>query len=400
MFLTKLELVGFKSFATKTVLEFPRGITAIVGPNGSGKSNIIDAIRWLLGERDAKNLRGGKGEDLIFAGTPSRARMGMAQAALYFDNTSKFFPVDYEEVSITRQVNRDGISQYYLNKAEVRLKDVVDFFAHSRLGTKGLIIIGQGQSDIFIRATPQERREMVEEILGLRQFQLKKNEAERKLRHTLDNAAKVSALIEEIAPHLRLLKRQTAKWERRAEIAAELRGLEMAYFAHKIRNLKRELRELEPRAASLEHTLLATQEEFKAAQDKLKKAQAEQIPEQKESEKIMQLEQELQAKHSTLERELARSEARLEYLEKQDAGDSLDANTLKSVLKNIEAKLEKALSFDFDALRLAVREVLLNIKELFKRGLMRESETEMSRLKKEIGVLKEELRKLDNEIEK
>ena len=168
MHLKRLELVGFKSFAPKTILEFPAGITAVVGPNGSGKSNIIDAIRWLLGEREAKNIRGAKAEDLIFAGTPQRPRLGMAQATIVFDNSSRFFPVDYAEVAITRRVSRDGVSEYFLNGAAVRLKDVIDFFAKARLGTKGFSNINQGNSDLFVRVLPKERRAMLEEILGLR----------------------------------------------------------------------------------------------------------------------------------------------------------------------------------------------------------------------------------------
>jgi len=147
-FLKRLELNGFKSFAGKTVLEFPAGIVAIVGPNGSGKSNIVDALRWLLGERDAKNLRGAKVEDLIFAGTQKRARVGMATASLHFENRNKFFPVDFEEVAITRQISRGGESKYFLNKSEVLLRDLVDFFAKARMGSRGLIIIGQGDSDL------------------------------------------------------------------------------------------------------------------------------------------------------------------------------------------------------------------------------------------------------------
>ena len=123
MLLKRLELVGFKSFVTKTVLEFPAGITAIVGPNGSGKSNVIDSIRWLLGERDAKNIRGARVEDLIFAGTPQRPRVGQAQARLIFDNRTKFFPLDYTEIEVARKISRDGTSEYFLNDAEVRLKE-------------------------------------------------------------------------------------------------------------------------------------------------------------------------------------------------------------------------------------------------------------------------------------
>jgi len=217
--LKKLELNGFKSFAQKTTFDFPDGITAIVGPNGSGKSNVIDAIRWLLGEREAKNLRGGRSEDLIFAGTAKRPRTGMASASLYFDNSSGFFPVDFSEVVVARQANRDGTNQYFINKSEVRLKDLIDFFAQARLGSRGLVVVTQGNSDMFIQAGPTERREMVEEMLGLREFQLKKAEAERRLKNTQINLDKVGALIEEILPHLRSLKRQTSRPDRALQCA-------------------------------------------------------------------------------------------------------------------------------------------------------------------------------------
>ncbi len=211
MFLKSLELNGFKSFASKAVLEFPRGITAIVGPNGSGKSNIIDAIRWLLGEREAKNLRGDKIENLIFAGTSKKSRASMAQVSLNFDNTRNYAEQTrngaediFGEISVVRRVARDGASQYFLNKSEVRLKDIIDFFAKARLGTKGLAIINQGSSDLFVRVSPEERRAMIEEVLGLREFQIKKSEAERKLNNTNINLEKVKAIVEEVLPRLRM----------------------------------------------------------------------------------------------------------------------------------------------------------------------------------------------------
>src|SRR5581483_4553560 len=233
-FLKRLELNGFKSFAGKTVLEFPAGIVAIVGPNGSGKSNVVDSLRWLLGEREAKNLRGGKVEDLIFAGTPKRARVGVATASLHFENKNKFFPVDFEEVVVSREIRRDGASKYFLNRSEILLRDLVDFFAKARLGSRGLIIIGQGDSDLFIRSTPMERREMIEEILGLREYQLKKADAERRLKNSRINLDKTRALIEEIVPHLRSLKRQTNRWERRGALEEELRGLEDQFFGSQL----------------------------------------------------------------------------------------------------------------------------------------------------------------------
>ena len=163
-FLKRLELNGFKSFAGKTVLEFPAGIVAVVGPNGSGKSNIVDAVRWLLGERDAKNLRGAQVEDLIFAGTQKRARVGMAQASLYFENKNKFFPVDFEEVVVSRQITARRREQILFEQVGNIIARPYRFFREGAAGVGGLIIIGQGDSDLFIRSSPIERREMIEEI--------------------------------------------------------------------------------------------------------------------------------------------------------------------------------------------------------------------------------------------
>ena len=142
----------------------------------------------------------------------------MASASLYFENSQKFFPIDFEEVVVTRQISRGGDSKYFLNKSEIFLRDLVDFFAKARLGSRGLIIIGQGDSDLFIRSTPMERREMIEEILGLREYQLKKADAERRLKNSRINLDKTKALVEEILPHLRSLKRQTGRWEKRGDV--------------------------------------------------------------------------------------------------------------------------------------------------------------------------------------
>lgn len=312
MFLKSLELNGFKSFANKTVLEFPEGITAIVGPNGSGKSNVIDAIRWLLGEREAKNLRGAKTEDLIFNGTPHRPRVSLAQAGLYFDNRSGFFPVDFNEVVVSRRISRDGTSQYFLNKSEVRLKDIIDFFSRSRLGTKGLIIINQGNSDLFVRVTPEERRVMIEEILGLREYQLKKSEAERKLKTTTFNLEKVHSMVEEVVPRMKLLNRQAQKWAKRAELEQELLGLEDEYFGSKLAELVE--------AEKKQHTALLHREgELREKQEALHHAQKQlkEVEDEKKEEGLRALrdeENKLLDARAALQREWGKLEVKLEMM--------------------------------------------------------------------------------------
>lgn len=236
--LKRLELIGFKSFSQKTVLDFPKGITVIVGPNGSGKSNIIDAIKWILGERESRQLRSHKAEDLIFSGTSERTRLGLAQASVYFDNNQQIFPLEYSDIVITRKIARDGSAECLINKSEARLKDIINLFASSRLGTRGLTIINQGNSDLFVKASPKDRREMMEEVLGLRQHQIKKHEAELKLKNTRDNLAQSKTIVEELLPHLKLLRRQVSKWKQSATLFAELKDLENQYFSFRIQQLK------------------------------------------------------------------------------------------------------------------------------------------------------------------
>lgn len=345
-FLKRLELNGFKSFAGKTVLEFPAGIVAIVGPNGSGKSNIVDALRWLLGEREAKNLRGGKVEDLIFSGTQKRARVGMASASLHFENRNKFFPVDFEEVVISRQISRGGDSKYYLNRSEVLLRDLVDFFAKARMGSRGLIIIGQGDSDLFIRSTPMERREMIEELLGLREYQLKKVDAERRLKNSRINLDKTKALIEEILPHLRSLKRQTNRWERRGALEEDLRDLEKQFFGS-------QLAELAEKHAAAEAKIAESKKEFEQLEYARKAAEARQAeiersqPEEKKEMAVIKGEvQALLERKSMLQKDLGRLEAQIELAEKAPSSSPHHAQTaerLLDVVQKIKTELERAL---------------------------------------------------------
>lgn len=312
MLLKSLELNGFKSFAQKTVLEFPGGITAIVGPNGSGKSNVIDAIRWILGEREAKNLRGSKAEDLIFAGTPKRARSGMAQVSINFNNSEKFFPLDFDEVSVSREISRDGSSTYGLNKSDVRAKDIIDFFARARLGTRGLTIISQGSSDMFVRATPQERRFMIEEILGLKEYQLKKLEAERKLKNTAVNLEKVRLMIEEVTPRLRMLKRQVAKYQTRDQKRDELIASENSYFGTKTASIKETLTRNNAALAELRTGISTKQQELTELERALEAIESTK-DQHAEAASLKAKETELLTRQFQLQKDVARLEAKLEF---------------------------------------------------------------------------------------
>ncbi len=242
MYLKKLELSGFKSFANKTVLDFLPdcdissggrcGITAIVGPNGSGKSNVADAIRWAIGEQSSKNLRGKKSEDVIFAGTDKKTRLGTASVTLYFDNTDKRIPIEFTEVAVTRKVYRSGESEYLVNGSRVRLMDIVDLLAKAGVGKDSYCVINQGMSDAVLHATPIERRAIFEDAAGVKQFQIEKERALRKIEGTKENLMRVDSLVIEIEPHLKNLRRQAEKAAQGKDIAARLRAKQELLYGY------------------------------------------------------------------------------------------------------------------------------------------------------------------------
>ncbi|MHB9019902.1 MAG: chromosome segregation SMC family protein [Minisyncoccota bacterium] len=397
MLLKRLELVGFKSFAEKTVLEFPGGIAGIVGPNGSGKSNVLDAVRWILGEREAKNLRGDKAEDLIFAGTQKRPRMGMAQVSLIFDNSSGFFAVDFSEVSIVRRIDRDGISQYFLNKAEVRLKDIIDFFAKARLGTHGLTVINQGESDLFVKSSPKERREMIEEVLGLRQYQIKKNEAQRKLKNTGINIDKVRVMLDEIAPHLRFLKKQTAKWEKLSETEKELNDLESVYFKNKLKEILIGLEKFSPRLKEIDIKLAQKVSELKSLQEQLIKVENSRPSNKAQLDTLQIKRDELLNKKSVLEKELGRLEVKIEFSSNTEV-DPQKAIFILSDLKSVIKSLSE--ESDLAKIKSVLNEIFSKIDNFLEFGNEKGASKELAEFKivkeKLSGQLDEIIKELEN----
>src|SRR3989344_1244515 len=217
-----LEISGFKSFAKKTSLEFKSRVTAIVGPNGSGKSNIAEAFRFVLGEQSIKSMRGKRGEDLIWNGSGETPRSNRASTKLLFDNNKKLFSIDFDEVSIERVVSRDGTNDYSINGSKVRLKDTLELLAEAHIGSSGHHIISQGEADRILTSNEKERRMMIEDALGLKIYQYKREESERKLTKTKENISQVEALRKEVAPHLRFLRKQVEKVVKTANLKDEL----------------------------------------------------------------------------------------------------------------------------------------------------------------------------------
>lgn len=244
MYLKRLELQGFKSFADKTVLEFMPGITSVIGPNGSGKSNISDAIRWVLGEQSMKSLRSGKSSDVIFAGTQNRKSLGFAEASLIFDNSDGKLPIEYTEVTVTRKIYRSGETGYYINKVPCRLKDVLELFMDTGIGKDGYSIIGQGKIDEILSNKSEDRRNVFEEAAGIVKFKTRKEESEKKLEHTKLNLLRINDILTEIEANIEPLKIQADKARKFLNLKEELKNIEVGLFYFNIEKYKSELKEI------------------------------------------------------------------------------------------------------------------------------------------------------------
>jgi len=237
MFLKRLDIVGFKSFAERIAVDFVPGVTAVVGPNGSGKSNITDAVRWVLGEQSAKSLRGAKMEDIIFAGSDSRKALNVAEVTLTLDNGDHFLPIDYHEVSVTRRVYRSGESEFYINKQACRLKDIVDLFMDSGLGREAFSIISQGKVEEILSSKAEERRSIFEEAAGVLKYKTRKKKAEYKLAETQENLNRVNDIIHELQSQIEPLNIQASIAKDYLEKKNELEAIEVGLTVYEIEEL-------------------------------------------------------------------------------------------------------------------------------------------------------------------
>lgn len=244
MYLKRLDVVGFKSFAERIAVEFVPGVTAVVGPNGSGKSNITDSIRWVLGEQSAKSLRGTKMEDIIFGGSDSRKPLNFAEVTLTLDNEDQSLPLDYNEVSVTRRVFRSGDSEYLINKQPCRLKDIVELFMDSGLGREAFSIISQGRVEEILNSKPEDRRTIFEEAAGVLKYKSRKKKAEGKLFETQENLNRVSDIIHELEAQVEPLKIQASIAKDYLEQKAELEKIEVALTAYEVEDLHRRWEQL------------------------------------------------------------------------------------------------------------------------------------------------------------
>ncbi|MNW38337.1 Chromosome partition protein Smc [compost metagenome] len=237
MFLKRIELAGFKSFADKTEMEFVRGITAVVGPNGSGKSNISDGIRWVLGEQSAKSLRGGKMEDIIFAGSDARKAVNYGEVSLTLDNNDHALPLDFSEVTVTRRVHRSGDSEYMINKQSCRLKDITELFMDTGIGKEAYSIIGQGRIEEILSTRSEDRRGIFEEASGIVKYKSRKRDARRKLDDTEQNLLRIHDLVSELEDQIGPLKDQSEKALKYKELREQLKTKEISLYVHQIEQI-------------------------------------------------------------------------------------------------------------------------------------------------------------------
>ncbi len=261
----KIELYGFKSFADKAEIKFGNGITGIVGPNGCGKSNVADAIRWVLGEQSARSLRGTSMQDVIFSGTQGRRSLSYCEVSLFFDNSSKIFSLDYNEVIITRKLYRSGESEYFINKQPARLKDIVELLHECGIGKEGYTVIGQGKVEEIVSAKPEDRRLIFEEATGIAKFKTRKNESERKLERTRENIVRYVDILTEIENQLAPLEKQAAKAKEFNELSVELKRHELNTYIAKVDGVESAKGKINTRIKGIDEQTALRQSEYEAA---------------------------------------------------------------------------------------------------------------------------------------
>lgn len=409
MRLKTLSLNGFKSFAQKTVLEFESPIVAIVGPNGSGKSNIVEAIRFVLGEQSMKSMRGKGGSDLVFKGSKKLSKGSKASVTIYFNNVDKVFKLtndggenidlNYDTISISREVFSDGLNKYILNGLEVRLKDIHNLLASVNIGSSGHHIISQGEADRILNANLRDRREMVEDALGLKIYQYKIKESERKLERTNENMKEVVLMRRENAPHLNFLKKQVEKFEKTKELQTELADLYGEYLKKENVYLEQEKKGLSIERNKLENELKEVAGKISGTEDNSSAGGDKKI------EELRTVEQKINAIRTTkneLERKLGRIEGMIEMEEQRKDQKLLfmeiSQEEIKTVIGDINSSIDEAVAKESIT---EIKPILERIKNILKRFSSNEKEKadrdiEIENLKKSQQGVLTEMRKIED----
>ncbi len=421
--LKSLELSGFKSFAKKSELEFSAPITSIVGPNGSGKSNIAESIRFVLGEQSLKSLRGKKGEDMIFNGSKAIPAMNRAHVSITFDNSKRMFSLEgelsgdinlnFDEITITREVYRDGTNKYLINGSQVRLRDVIELLASVNIGASGHHIISQGEADRILNANIIERRTMIEEALGLKIYQWKISDGEKKLERTRENTEKAESLRREIAPHIKFLKKQVEKVEKAEELRVELSSLYAEYLKREEFYVTREKEKIGKEKSALANALRDVEKMIGSIKDSL----ASRERNQETLSSLRRFEEGLRAirrDKDELSRKLGRLEGRIEIEEerkkeieasaKEEEGAQIPVSRVRSFTEKINTLITEGETAD-DIL--ATKSIFVALKQLTSDflALLHEnvpqravfSEEDFVRLQNEREVIEEDIRQKEGE---
>lgn len=403
MYLKHLSINGFKSFAKKSELEFLSPITAIVGPNGSGKSNVAESFRFVLGEQSPTRMRGKKGEDLIWGGSDQVSRSNRAAVAVTLDNSQKVFPVDFDEIVLERVVHRDGQNEYLINGSQVRLKDVQEVLAAANIGPSGHHIISQGEADRILSASPRERKEMMEDALGLKVYQFKKIEAEKKLGKTRENIEKVEGLRREVAPHLRFLEKQVKKLERATELRAALQSAAAEYLKREDIYLSAEQDRLEKETGPLKKRLDELAKELDKARAVLESKK--QVDARRSA--LVTAEADLssaRARRQELLREVGSLEGQLAFLERRqkEAGDkpapAVPYSELEKFAEALEREAEKGMKLeDVSYLRRHIQDMVSSLRR-FLAGMAGRSTADNSADQRERIELEKKKAELDRSL--
>lgn len=344
MRLKSLELVGFKSFVDRTIVHFEAGITGIVGPNGCGKSNIVDAIRWVMGEQSAKHLRGGAMEDVIFSGSTARDPMGMAQVFLTFDNSDGRAPIEYaqySEIQIGRRLYRSGESEYYINKTPCRLRDIIDLFLGTGVGTKAYSIVEQGMVGQIISSKPEERRLFIEEVAGISKFKARKEAALRKIESTKTNLSRLNDILAELTRQLNSLNRQAKKAERYQRLSEELRGIELQVAATRYHFEQEKLAQFENQNNSLSQLEVSSASELSTYENSIEAERVALAELEQEFDGVQQKLYEMQSRVKLAEASIEHKTTEIESTSQQNTIAAQEMEEMTQRLQGLAGQLEQ-----------------------------------------------------------
>jgi len=375
MYLKSIELSGFKSFGKKSSLEFDVPISAIVGPNGSGKSNVAEAFSFVLGEQSIKSLRGKRAEDLIFNGGKDAPRSNRASVKLVFNNIQRILNIDFDEVSIERVVNRDSSSEYLINGSQVRLKDIIELLSSAHIGVTGHQIISQGEADKILNSNIHEKREIIEDALGLKIFQYKKDESVRKLEKTEENIKQTESLRREIAPHIKFLKKQVEKIEKAVEMKQELTSMYHDYFKREEEYINHEKKTIVEEKKPILEKLSKLEGELKHARSILEKSTSK----DKKTDEVMKVEsrlKEARASKDSISRNIGRLEGEITSLlrmikKQKEAGTfssqkTIELTKVENIISEITLEMDRAMEIS-DVSK--IKNIFQTIKNIFKNFL-------------------------------